>query len=142
MGGGGRVWDEKRVCVFFSTAHPLNLGTLHSLPSQRKPPHRRRQQDAVASNDDDDDAARFSEILTTLQGTPPSELTAAVEAVREELTVSFYECAAGRVGQLAAAGDTHASDQLDELCGGDLYENNALSRRPLLSSHHSALFLR
>lgn len=45
------------------------------------------------------------------------ELPAAVEEVRDELTVAFYEFAAERVGELEAAGDEEASDALDELCG-------------------------
>jgi hypothetical protein len=40
-----------------------------------------------------------------------------VEAVREELTTSFYQFAAERVGELDAAGDKDASAALDDLCG-------------------------
>lgn len=53
-----------------------------------------------------------------LQATPIDELTAVVEAVREELTVSFYEFAAERVSELDAVGDYRASASLDELVGG------------------------
>uniref|UniRef100_A0A7S0X9U3 Uncharacterized protein n=1 Tax=Mantoniella antarctica TaxID=81844 RepID=A0A7S0X9U3_9CHLO len=65
----------------------------------------------------DNGEARFGAILATLCAAPLLDFPAAVVAVREELTVSFYEFAAERVGELETSGEKEAAAKLDELCG-------------------------